>query len=152
MKEPVDHILRPRLPWRTDDDTALTECGYDASKVKAITREEFTERYKEWGSQRTAMVTCMTCIRTARNWGTWEEDPRLAIGREVEWERNGLYRHSHSDRGERLKQELVAISALIEAHRDEFDAIISTNIRQKEWLEKKAALAKKPKPTTVTSL
>ena len=73
MKEPVDHILRPRLPWRTDDDTALTECGYDASKVKAITREEFTERYKEWGSQRTAMVTCMTCIRTARNWGTWEE-------------------------------------------------------------------------------
>ena len=32
MKEPVDHILRPKLPWRTGEG-AITECGYDAAKV-----------------------------------------------------------------------------------------------------------------------
>mgnify|MGYP001599520162 CR=1 FL=1 len=37
MKEPVDHVLRPRLPWRSPSDPAITECGYDASKVKTIT-------------------------------------------------------------------------------------------------------------------
>jgi hypothetical protein len=31
MKEPVDHILRPALPWRGDEG-AITECGYDANK------------------------------------------------------------------------------------------------------------------------
>lgn len=37
MKEPVDHILRPQLPWRTD--AGITECGYDATKVAGIPRK-----------------------------------------------------------------------------------------------------------------
>ena len=53
MKEPVDHILRPRLPWRSESDPALTECGYNASSVKTLTREEFSARLKDWGQQRT---------------------------------------------------------------------------------------------------
>jgi hypothetical protein len=53
MTEPVDHILRLRLPWRSDEG-GLTECGYDASKVKALTREGFFERLKDYGQQRTA--------------------------------------------------------------------------------------------------
>lgn len=44
MKEPVDHIIRPRLPWRSPDAPAVTECGYDALKVKSLTREEFFQR------------------------------------------------------------------------------------------------------------
>ncbi len=38
VKEPVDHILRPRLPWRDGSEGAITECGYDATKVKTLTR------------------------------------------------------------------------------------------------------------------
>ena len=139
MKEPVDHILRPSLPWRTD--AGITECGYDATKVKAVTRVEFFQRVKDLGQQRTAMLTCMTCSDTARRWKTWEEDPRQALEREINWERGGGYRE-RTDRGERLKDELIAIATLIETHSDEFDTIVTTREQRREWLGKKAALKK----------
>lgn len=150
MKEPVDHILRPQLPWRRADEGAITECGFDAAKVKTLTRDEFFQRVKELGTQRTAMLTCMTCSDTARRWGTWDDDPRLAMHREVEWEGRG--RWSRDDRGQRLKDELIAIAALIEAHREEFDATIKANEQRREWLEKKAALERRPKPVPTRSL
>ena len=112
MKEPVDHILRPRLPWRSDEG-AIAECGYDASKVKTLTRDEFFQREKELGKQRTAMLTCMTCADTARRWCTWDEDPRLALHRAIEWERGSYYWRSREDRGSQLKVELFAIAALM---------------------------------------
>lgn len=146
MKEPVDHILRPRLPWRCADEGAITECGYDATKVKTLTRDEFFRRAKDLGQQRAALLTCMTCSDTAKRWGTWDDDPRLALHREIEWERGGYYRRSRDDRGHRLKDELLAIKTLIEAHRDEFEATIAAGEQRREWLEMKATLAKKPKP------
>ena len=91
MKEPVDHILRPRLPWRPADEAPITECGYDATKVTTLSRGEFFQRERDLGKQRTAMLTCMTCSDTARRWGTWEDDPRLAMQREIEWERGSAY-------------------------------------------------------------
>ena len=145
MKEPVDHILRPRLPWRQTDEDAITECGYDASKVKTLPRVEFFQREKDLGRQRSAMLTCMTCSDTARRWGAWNDDPRLALGREIEWERGGYWGHGRSDRGHRLRGELIAIAALIEAHRDEFEGTLGKNEQRREWLEKKAELARKPK-------
>ncbi len=138
MKEPVDHILRPSLPWRTE--AAITECGYDASKVKALTRPEYIQRFKEMGRQRTALLTCMTCSQTADRWGTWEDDPRKAMAREINWECG----YRRNDRGERLKDDLLAVAALIEAHREEFDGLVSAGIQRREWLEKKAALASRP--------
>ena len=144
MKTPVDHILRPRLPWRTTDEGAITECGYDASKVSALTRAEFDQRVRDLGKQRTAMITCMTCADTARRWSDWDTDPRLAIAREVEWERGSHYWRSRDDRGQLLKDELLAIAGLIEAHRDEFDAAINAIAQRRSWLEQKAALKSKP--------
>jgi hypothetical protein len=138
MKEPVDHIARPILPWRTGKEGAITECGYDVSKVKTLTREEFFQRVKDLGQQRMAMLTCMTCSDTARRWKAWEDDPRQAMNREIEWEYGGGYR-ARTDRGERLKDDLVAIAALIENHREEFETTITTNEQRREWLEKKAA-------------
>lgn len=145
MKEPVDHIVRPILPWRGDEG-AITECGYDASKVKAITRLEFFQRLKDFGQQRTAMLTCMTCSDTAKRWGTWADDPRLALQREIEWERGGYYFRERTDRGHRLKDELTAINSLISAHRDEFLGLISAGEQRREWLDRKAALAERPRP------
>jgi hypothetical protein len=144
MKQPVDHILRAQLPWREDAEGAITECGYDASKVTTITREAFFRRQKEFGQQRTAMITCMTCLNTVHRWNTWEEDPRQAIGREVEWERGMGYRPQ--ERGTQLKDELQAIAALIEAHRDEFDASVGEIQARREWLAKKKAMDRRPKP------
>ena len=146
MKEPVDHIIRPQLPWRRSDDGAITECGYNASKVKALTRDEYFQRVTNLGQQRAAMVTCMTCSTTARNWGAWDDDPRQALGREIEWERRG--RWSSDDRGHRLRDELVAIADLIEAHREEFDALLTQRAARREWLEKKEAMERKPKTAT----
>jgi hypothetical protein len=149
MKEPVDHILRPRLPWRDADAPAITECGQDASKGKTITRHQFFDRQKNLGKQRAAMLTCMTCSGTVQRWGTWDDDPRLAIGREVEWERSGPYYArgeavARNERGQRLRDELLAIAALIETHREEFDALIAELEQRREWLEKKAAMKARP--------
>lgn len=153
MKEPVDHIERPRLPWRDPSAPVVTECGYDATKVKTLTRDEFFQREKDLGKQRTAMLTCMTCADTARRWGRWPDDPRLALQREIEWERGGAYwARAREDRGQRLKDELLAIASLIEAHREEFDAHIAASEQRRDWLEKKAALEKRPKPSRLPSL
>lgn len=139
MKEPVDHILRPQLPWRTD--AGITECGLDASKASTLTREQFLQRLKDMGQRRTAILTCMTCSDTAQRWGTWEDDPRKALEREIQWET--AWRRN--DRGVRLRDELLAAAALIEAHPDEFAASIEATEQRREWLEKKAAMAAKPK-------
>lgn len=133
MKQPVDHILRPQLPWRSGP--GVTECGYDASKTVTLTRDAFFVRVKEMGSRRAAMLTCMTCSDTAERHGTWSEDPRTALQREIEWE----CRWRRTDRGTALRDELFAIAALIEAHREEFDAHVVAMQRQREWVEKKAA-------------
>lgn len=133
MKQPVDHILRPSLPWRVGP--GMTECGLDASEISTLTREQYFARRRDLGQQRCAMFTCMTCSNTAHNWKTWEDDPRSAIGREVEWES----RWGRSDRGDRLRDELVAIAALIEAHPEEFAEHVARLNQRREWLAKKAA-------------
>ncbi len=142
MKEPVDHILRPQLPWRSPGK-GVTECGYDATKVKTLRRDEFFIRLKEYGKQRTAMVTCMTCADTAQRWATWDQEPRQALEREITWEGArfhscaGSDRFSDSGRGQRLKDELLAIADLIETHREEFDHAVLVRELRREWIDKK---------------
>lgn len=141
MKEPVDHILRPTLPWR--GGAALTECGYDASKVKTISREEYFARRKELGQQRCALLTCMTCANTAERHRTWDEDPRLALRREIEWECPG-YHYNPERNGSRLRDELQAIAALIAAHPEEFQSSVNAIEQRRAWLEKKASHKARP--------
>jgi hypothetical protein len=150
VKEPVDHILRPSLPWR--DQAAITECGLNAASVKAISREAYLARRKELGQQRAAMLTCMTCGSTATRYCTWDEDPRQAVAREVEWEGCGIWRRK--DRGQRLHDELVVIGEMISERREEFDRRVAEIEQRREWNEMKAtraksATAKKPPPSTL---
>lgn len=142
MKEPVDHIERPRLPWRLPDELAITECGHDTSKVKSLTRDEFARRLKEYGTQRTALLTCMTCMDTHRRWPTWEKDPRGALSREIEWEYDSWRQRDKRERGTRLKDELMAVQQLIERYPDEFRELRDTVRERQEWLERKAAKEK----------
>lgn len=135
MKEPVDHVLRPQLPWRSSD-SAITECGYDASKVKAISRDELRARLRDMGQQRTAILTCMTCVDTACRWLTWDQDPRQALEREIQWEHRG--RWSNDDRGKRLYFELLAVASLVDAHRAEFDEHLARLQGIEAWQATKA--------------
>jgi hypothetical protein len=137
VKEPVDHILRPSLPWRTQ--SGITECGLNAGSVSTLTREAYFARLRDMGQQRTALLTCMTCGDTARRWVTWAEDPRRALEREIQWET--AWRHRNN--GDLLHDELVAIAALIEAHREEFANSLRVTSQRRAWLEQKAALAAK---------
>ena len=140
MKEPVDHILRPQLPWR--NAPAITECGYDASKVSTLSREQYFNRRQELGQQRCAMMTCMTCAQTAERHPTWDEDPRLALQREIQWEAPG-WRYNQDRNGTRLRDELFAIASIVAEHRVAFDALVAESERRREWLAKKADRAAK---------
>jgi len=130
MKEPVDHILRPTLPWRSPNEPVITECGYNGESVKTLSREEFSARLKEMGEQRAALFTCMTCSQTARRHSTWDEDPRRALQREIEWE-SGWRRKN----GRRLLDELLAIQKLIELYPLEFQRLV----QREQWRSKKPA-------------
>lgn len=152
VKQPVDHILRPRLPWRAPHEAPITECGYDATKVPTVTRATYFERLKAMGQQRCALFTCMTCADTARRWGTWDDDPRLAVEREIAWERGNYYWTSRTDRGERLRDELTAIAQLIASHRAEFEAELTAIAERRVWNEKKEALKRRPKPPPTRQL
>jgi hypothetical protein len=140
VKEPVDHILRPQLPWRKDD-SAITECGYDASKVKTLSRDEYFARAKEMGAQRCALFTCMTCADTARRWGSWDDDPRKALERAINWECGWGY--TRDNRGDRLKHELLAIADLIDLHLQEFHHLVLASESRQEWLARKAERSRK---------
>ena len=151
MKEPVDHILRPRLPWRADGG-AITECGLNAASVKTLSRGEYFARLKDLGQQRTALLTCMTCSHTATQWPTWEEDARLALQREITWEAvhysSGRVVQWSQERGRRTLDELLAIETLIAAHPEEFQQLVANIDSRRQLLEKKALMPKPklPKP------
>lgn len=131
---PIVHVVRPRPPWRKPE-YELTECGLQPTAHQSISREEFSKRLREWGQQRTAMMTCMTCMTTFQRYGgdsalaaTWENDPIGAMARELEKVR---WRGHNSDRRERMDVELRAIMQIVSDHREEFDAIIA----RVEWHE-----------------
>lgn len=130
----------------------MTECGYDASAVLTLTREQYAARLKEFGQQRTAMLTCMTCTSTCERWQNWEGDPRRALGREIEWETGGYGYRRESKRGWRLHDELLAIAALVAEHREAFDAHVAESRARREWLDKKADHEKAKEQKTVTQL
>ena len=113
--EPLDHIVRPSVPWRTSEEF-LTECGKEVREVRSITRDNFAVRLIEYGKTRTAMITCVTCYETASRWKAWEEDPVSALNREINWERK--------KREVRLRGELFAIAKLIEKHKEEFETLV----------------------------
>jgi hypothetical protein len=109
--QPLDHVRRPDLPWRTSE---RTECGRPINDVaKWIDRDALLARIKKLGKQRTGLVTCMTCWQTSARWKTFAEDPVDALYREVY---GGSPADSHV-----LRAELRAIAALVDKYRNEFD-------------------------------
>lgn len=120
MREALQHIIRPMIPWR-EGEPGLTECGRAQTDVAQwITLEEFIIKVRREGQQRSAMTTCMTCWSRAavgaRVQEDWGHRPSAVIEREI-------LRSGQPE--SRLDTELRAIALLIQAHREEFDSLIS---------------------------
>lgn len=113
-REPLEHLERPPLPWRAE---RVTECRLPVESFPCLTREEFSAKFRRLGQQRAAMTTCMNCWHTAGRWSTWDENPVDRIQRETYGGR--------ADEDGTFRLELLAIAALVEAHREEFDSLLA---------------------------
>lgn len=109
---PLEHVIRPTLPWRDED---VTESGKQP-KEHAITRDEFIAKVHKQGKKRAAMTTCMTCFETAQRWPDWNANPIAVVAREV----RGVTYWGQTGQELPLRDELRAIALLIEAHPEEF--------------------------------
>ena len=122
MKD-ITHIERSPLPWRPE---RATECGLDATRHPTWTRDDAKSKRKEMGRQRFSLFCCMTCLSTMERHSTWEEDPASCLVRHAQpmalsrWGRRG----ETKEEVRRFADELRAIAALIERHREEFDALV----------------------------
>lgn len=112
--QPLEHVARAALPWRTDPP--LTECGKPHDGRPVLTRDEFVAKVRRLGRQRAAMSTCMTCWGAAERRTNWGQDPVAVMRREC-----GDWAHTDS----RLRDELLALAALADAHRDEFEQLLT---------------------------
>ena len=129
MKEPVDHIRRPPLPWREE---VQTECGRNLADVaQHISIDDAVSRFKDQGKTRATMTICVTCIQTAQRWayhgggpvetpGSWQADPTQLLVRYLEGAQWDESRHKA------MNAELHAIAAVVAAHRDEYDLFLSS--------------------------
>lgn len=117
---PLEHVERVTPPWRLQH---VTECGLPVEGHPVISRAGFVAKVKAQGKQRAAMTTCMTCWDSAGRNEPWDESPVESLIRECE-------RHRWAGRSgqrdpDQFRRELLAIAALIEAHRDEFDDMVA---------------------------
>lgn len=123
MRDPVHHIARPTLPWRSDE--ALTECRLDSRSYPTWSRDEARRQARDLGKTRFYMVVCVTCLHTAERHATWSENPMQAMIRECEGSGMGGWRVGSEDRFHQIRNELLAIEALIAAHPDEFAELVA---------------------------
>ena len=112
----LEHVKRGHPPWRAAP--GLTECGRDASAYPVLDRDEFLAKIAEQGEQRAAMSTCMSCWHTVRQHSTWAISPQAVMSRECK-QLFGMRPDALVD------SELRAIALLIEAHRSEFDELLT---------------------------
>lgn len=112
---PREHVERDPLPWR---EVTLTECGLAVADLKhVITRAEFEKKIASQGSQRAAFTTCMTCWSTSGRWrDSIYRGSALMVALRRELDRGG---------SESLERDMYAVTALIKAHREEFDAYVA---------------------------
>lgn len=117
MTGPIEHSIRPPLPWRDD---RITECGRPVADVaSALTREEMVAKVRRQGQQRAAMTSCMTCWSTANRHLDWDRHPSSVIERYL----SSRWRTQDEDEP-LIDRELRAIALLIEGHRAEFDELV----------------------------
>jgi hypothetical protein len=127
VDEPMKHLVRPKPPWETRD---YTHCGRVAGTVPTTSVDALEAHVRRYGKQRTAYTHCMTCLDRLNAYTTidmrarlrvpitWENKPRAVTARWLEKVRDDAEE-------DRMRRTLHAIAALVEAHQDEFDAMVA---------------------------
>jgi hypothetical protein len=124
---PLSHVLRVRPPWRS---TEKTECGRAANDVAAVvSREEARAMVKRWGQRRAAFLLCQTCSQ-GHYPASWWAEPAGVLARDVT--------KSWAAEKSEVADELRALGQLVEAHREEFEALL-TGVREGHALEEARA-------------
>lgn len=138
----VDHIQRPPLPWRAAE---LTECGKPLHDRPWITRAAWIAKVRREGQQRSQLTTCITCWQTARRHPPWDENPVAALAREAQQFQYTRW-SGETPRSVSFRDELLAIAALVDAHPDEFEALIAGLADAPRLADARAARRRKPRP------
>ncbi len=136
---PLQHIVRPKLPWRCDE-AAKTECGRKPD-AHAISRDEAVAKVKKQGKTRAALTTCMTCWETAARHPDWDQAPSMVIKRYIKnrwWSGWGnSYRYDPEDETVKLDAELRAVWDLIQAHPEEFEELLFRRSQPNELADRR---------------
>lgn len=113
---PLDHIERLVPPW---SDMELTECGRRTVDVASvISRSEAERAYRLLGRQRFAVAVCQTCTATMTRNQYPEDDADMQVA----------LRHLNTYRKHpTIGDEVRALAALVDRHRDEFRLLIGSD-------------------------
>lgn len=123
-ESPLKHIRREVPPWEPKDRTVCSRSAADV--VDIVTEAEARALVKKHGKQRAAFMLCMTCagnftptfadnpVECVRDWAS-----RL---RRTGWPRDA----QEAERETREAHLLRCLAALVEAHRTEFDEMLTT--------------------------
>lgn len=117
----VRHLARPALPWRA---SPLTRCGRLISELGEGQIVSLAQA-KKLVKQRQADLVCITCLQHVNDWPEWGTNPGGLLH---QYTRTGAWGPA---RDGWLTDDLRAIAALIEAHRDEFDALVADGSKAK---------------------
>lgn len=114
--QPVAHLARPVPPW---DEVRHTLCGRLIVDVARMgTPEAYTATVKKHGQRRAAFDYCVTCIdRGPYTEAKWEQS---AVEIALDW--LGRSRYARDGSRDNVTTTLHALSALVEAHPEEFEA------------------------------
>lgn len=141
-QQPLEHIVRAELPWRTGP--ARTECGRSVDDVKAwITFDEAKAKFARLGKQRAALFTCMTCADRAGDHPSWEMNPGAVVNRATDGARYApMVRRDNPDdprvaEVKRSDAEWRAIAALVEAHREEYETFVEGHLGATDLAERR---------------
>ena len=113
---PPRHLQRVSPPWAFGE---YTVCGRPISDVKvSLAWEEAKALIVKLGQQRARFVFCQTCIAQQgriKTPNSWRDDPTMVV-------HDYTRRNYPPDGG--VRAELLALAQLVDAHRDEYTAIV----------------------------
>jgi hypothetical protein len=113
---PVSHLRRMVPPWSGQEKTV---CGRDLDDVaKWLPWEDAKALVNKYGRTRAQFLLCQTCLQqsnyTADTPRRWEADPVRVV---ADWAGRG---RGWGDPDPRIRAELLALSDLLAAHREEY--------------------------------
>ncbi len=111
---PLDHVKRVAPSWART--TPLTECGRGVSDTAStISLDALIEKVKKQGKTRASMSSCMTC---------WS---RVSYGQKTDPVGVATAYLTRTRRiHNKVALELEALEALVAAHQDEYDELVSS--------------------------